>query len=76
MTGRELMTYILQNHLEDEEILTDDLIPGFLPLNRAAMKLDTGVNTLRAHIMAGKIKAISITGGVYVPIGVINEKTN
>lgn len=76
MTGRELMTYILQNHLEDEEILTDDLIPGFLPLDIAAMKLDTGVNTLMANIMAGKIKAISIMGGVYVPIGVINEKTN
>ena len=36
MTGRELIVYILQNHLEDEPIVNDGKILGLLTVEEAA----------------------------------------
>ena len=50
MTGRDLIIYILQNNLEDEEIFKDGKFIGFVTLNEAAVRLNVGVETVKASI--------------------------
>lgn len=50
MTGRDLIVYILANHLEDEPIFKDGKFIGTLGIEEAAAKLDAGNATLLAHV--------------------------
>lgn len=43
MTGRDLIIYILQNNLEDEEMFIDAKCLGFLDENDVAAKFEVGV---------------------------------
>lgn len=56
MTGKELIIYILQNNLENEEILKDGRFIGFITEEEAAVKFDVGLGTIRAWYMMGYIK--------------------
>lgn len=47
MTGRELIIYILQNNLEDEEVFKDGTLIGFMDEYQAAAKFRVGVSTIR-----------------------------
>lgn len=60
MTGRELMLYILENHLEDELVLKDGIFVGFMSEEEAAVKFNVGVATIRAWYIMGKIKGVKI----------------
>ena len=59
MTGRDLIIYILQNHLEDTEILTDSN-HMFLTVEEAAVKYGTGVATIKAMINRSILKGMKI----------------
>lgn len=67
MTGRDLILYILQNNLEDEEIVQDGKIVGFLSLEDVAVKFDVGTATVSAWIELGMIKGVRIGDALFVP---------
>lgn len=56
MTGRELIIYILENHLEDEPVIQGDKILGFLDINEAAQKFNVGPATVFAYTTLGYLK--------------------
>lgn len=72
MTGRDLIIYILQNHLEDTEILTDSN-HMFLTVEEAAVKYGTGVATIKAMINRSILKGMKI-GETYFIVNVDEEE--
>ena len=72
MTGRDLIIYILQNHLEDTEILTDSN-HMFLTVEEAAVKYGTGVATIKAMINRNILKGMKI-GEAYLILNVDEEE--
>lgn len=67
MTGRELIIYILENHLEEEEIFKDDKITGLLTLSEAAERYEVGRETVYSWIKLGYLDSVIIFGRVLVP---------
>lgn len=73
MTGRELIMYILENHLEDEPVFQNGTFVGYVSDVKFAEILGVGVATVRAWIMIGRIKdAIMIGDTMFVPTIYIN----
>ena len=74
MTGRELIMYILENHLEDEPVFQNGTFVGYVSDVKFAEILGVGVATVRAWIMMGRIKdAIMIGDVMFVPTIYINR---
>ena len=67
MTGRELIIYILENHLEDEDVFKDGKIPGLLTYKEAAVKFGVGVFTIKAWVDCGCLKEIEIYNNKFIP---------
>ena len=73
MTGRELIMYILENHLEDEPVFQNGTFVGYVSDVKFAEMLGVGVATVRAWTMMGRIKdAIMIGDVMFVPAIYIN----
>lgn len=66
MTGRDLIIYILENHLEDEPVIQGNKILGFLTLDEAAVKFEVGSTTVRVWYQLGLIDGFDIGGNVFV----------
>lgn len=66
MTGRELIVYILENHLEDQLICADGKIIGFLTLEEAAEKFNVGTETVRLWYKLGQIDGAKIGNAIYI----------
>lgn len=67
MTGRELIIYILQNGLEDEQVIVDGKFLGYLSLEEAAIKFGVGKETVSAWVALGQIEFVYFDGGIYIP---------
>ena len=67
MTGKELIIYILQNNLEDEEIIKDGKLQGFLTAEEVAAKFDVGVGTVKLWVHLGMLKGIAFGDSVFFP---------
>lgn len=74
MTGRDLIIFILENKLEDELVFEDGRIVGFMTINEAAVKLDTGVATVKAWTDLGLIETIKIGKEIYIPSNASSPK--
>ena len=73
MTGRELIMYILENHLEDEPVFQNGTFVGYVSDVKFAEILGVGVATVRAWIMMGRIKdAIMVSDAMFIPTIYIN----
>lgn len=68
MTGRELICYILENHLEDEPVFKDGTFIGFMSEDKFAATGDVGIATVRASVQLGLLNGIEINGKTYLPI--------
>ena len=66
MTARELILYILQNGLENEEVFKDGIFVGFIPEEEAAVIFNVGVASIRAGYMLGLVPGFKIGEKVYV----------
>ena len=66
MTGRDLIIYISENHLEDEELFKDGKIPGLLTYEEAAIKFAVGKETIIAWVKLGYLKSFKIYGRSYI----------
>lgn len=67
MTGKELIIYILENDLLDENVIKDDGVPIFLlSLYDAAEKFDVGPMTVRTWAALGKLDWGVMDGRLYI----------
>lgn len=67
MTGRDLIIYILQNGLEDELVIDNGSIIGFVTPLEVAAKLNVGIATVYAWIWRDEIAAIRIGDSFFIP---------
>ena len=68
MTGRDLITYILQNGLEDEEVFKIIFnSSAVLSIYQAAEKFNVGIATINAWVTAGYLKAFVVKGELKIP---------
>ena len=67
MTGRELIIYILENHLEDEIIFENGKMKGFLTDAEMAARMNIGIATIKVYIERGWLKAVQIGDCYYIP---------
>ena len=73
MTGRELIMYILENHLEDEPVFQNGTFIGYVSDAKLAEMLGVGVATIHTWILLGRVKdAIMIGDTMFVPAIYIN----
>jgi hypothetical protein len=66
MTGKDLIIYILQNHLENEDVFKDGTFIGFMDLETAATKFNVGVETIKAWVRLDRVKSIEIGNQIYI----------
>lgn len=70
MTGRDLIIYILQNGLENEPVINNGRILGFLTLEEVAIKCNVGTSTVRTWVHIGLISGVQIGDTIYIPANV------
>ena len=66
MTGRDLIIYILQNDLEDQEVYENGTFLGLISVNEAAIKFGVGVNTILAWHGLGVIDGVTVNNELYI----------
>jgi hypothetical protein len=67
MTGKQLIIYILQNNLEDEEIFKDGVFIGIMDEKEAAARFNVGTATIRVWYMTGMLRGFEIGEELYFP---------
>lgn len=67
MTGRDLIIYILSNGLENEPIVKDGKLIGFMTVEEAATKMNVGVATIRVWIYQRRLDCITLGNVIYIP---------
>ena len=65
MTGKELILYILENDLENEDVIKDGVFIWLMDEKEAAVKFDVGVATIRAWYVRGQIDGTKIGDRLY-----------
>ena len=73
MNGRELIIFILENHLEDIKIFNPNCMglsgfSGFMSLVKAAEKFHVGVATVEYWISTNRLEHVIIDDQIYIPI--------
>lgn len=68
MTGRELIMYILQNGLEDENIFENNKLIAHLTVEEFAVKYGVGRATVYAWIWERRIEPLLIGTRYYIPV--------
>lgn len=66
MTGKELIMYILENNLENEDIFKDGGFLGCLTVDKAAVELGAGQATVRALIELRQLDAVKLGDVLYI----------
>lgn len=67
MTYRELIIYIIENHLEDEQVFKDGKPIGFCTVEEIAAKFEVGVVTVQVWISRGMLPSIKLGNVTYIP---------
>ena len=76
MTGKELIIYILENNLENEEVFKDNKIVGLMTVPEAAVKFEVGTDTVLVWYSLGFIKGISIGDEIYIFANTVFKRPN
>lgn len=71
MTGRDLIIYILENRLENEQVFKDGKLLGFVTVDEAALKFGVGPETIRLWCMLGVLPYIKIGDEFYTPFNAV-----
>ena len=67
MTGRELIIYILENGLEDEQVFENGNFVGFINVLEAAKKFNVGSDTREMWASRKRLRTIKINNTIYIP---------
>lgn len=65
MTGKELILYILENDLENEDVVKDGVFIWLMDEKEAAIKFDVGVATIRSWYVCGQLDGTKIGDHLY-----------
>jgi hypothetical protein len=68
MTGKDLIIYILENNLENEEMFKDGKLMGFMSADEAAIKFNVGFYTIHYWIFNDMIPHIELGTKFYIPV--------
>lgn len=68
MTGRDLIIYILENNLEDEEMFKDNKFAGFMSVDEAAVKFEVGIYTVCYWLANNMLPYIQLGTDFYIPV--------
>ncbi len=66
MKGRDLIIYIMNHHLEDEDVLGDLKKLGLYSVQETAVRLGVGEETVKAWCKLGKIDYTTIGDQIYI----------
>lgn len=66
MTGKELINYILDNNLENEQMFTDGKFLNFMTVTEAAIRFNVGTQTILTQIKLGRLTAIKVGSEYYI----------
>lgn len=69
MTGKELIIYILENNLENEEIFKNGKLIGFITEEEAAVFFKVGTATIKTWIKKNMLPSVTIGYTTYIPAG-------
>lgn len=72
MTYGDLIVYIVQNNLVNEEVFQNGKLAGFMSIPEAAVKFEVGESTVRTWIWMGMINYIRFNELVLIPQNVEN----
>lgn len=67
MTGRDIMMFILENHLEDVDLLNAEEIPNFVTVEKAAVNFGVGTAVVQAWLDKGMLDYVLIANRVFIP---------
>ena len=67
MTGRELIIYILKNGLEDEPVIKDGVLLGFMTSVEAAEKFNVGTATINVWLNRGILEGYELRDIIVIP---------
>ena len=65
MTGKDLIFYILQNDLENEEVIKNGVFVWFMTEEEAAIEFNVGVATIRAWYEVGLLPGVKIGNSIF-----------
>ena len=65
MTGRDIIIYILENHLEDKNIY-ELIASNLLTFDMAAEKFNVGISTVKTWVQLGMLPCFKIGGVGYI----------
>lgn len=66
MTGRDLIIYILENHLEDKPVFDGEKFIGFVTIGEAAAKLGIGVASAEVLFKLKILPGVEIGETIYI----------
>ena len=66
MTGKELILYILENNLENEEIFKDGKLLGFMTVEEVAIKYGYGIESTKLWAKLNGAKVIKVGDETYI----------
>lgn len=72
MTARELIMYILENHLEDEPVFSNGTFIGFMTEANFAKEQGFGIATVRTLFDLKMISGVKIGDEIYIPVDQLN----
>ena len=75
MTGKDLIIYILQNDLENEELFSDGRFLGLLNAEETAARLETGAATVLLWYATGMLDGINIGGTIFFRKDVVDPRS-
>lgn len=67
MTGRELIIYILSNNLEDELVIKDGRLVGFMSVDDVAVAIGTGPASIKALLTMGEVEGYQLGNSLFLP---------
>lgn len=67
MLCRDLIKYILDNHLEDEPVFQNGRFAGFMGIEEAAIKFEVGAATIQTWILFNLIDYVEFGSLRYIP---------
>ena len=62
MTGKEMIMYILENNLENEDIFKNGTFLGAMSIEESAIRLHVGTAVIKAWVNLGFLDGITING--------------
>lgn len=77
MTGRDMIIYILANGLENEQVINDGRVMGYIRDDDVAVQLGYGPSSVKALIAIGTIPGgVNIGETFYIPSPKWNDYKN